>query len=111
MGASGTRWKSHHAKAYAQSARSRPRRRLPACRREGDPSLACFRKQTKPDNLEDTSPRLRTVSRRCTPLRRHRFFQLAFPSPIRHFMAKFDFYPMTHAQAKKRHAELAAEIR
>jgi len=50
MGTRGTGSIAHHAAAYAEDEGSRARRRLPACRPEGDPSLAGCHQPAKQDN-------------------------------------------------------------
>jgi len=61
MGTRGTGSKAHHAAAYAEDEGSRARRRLPACRPEGDSSLTGCHQPAKQDKLEDT--RTRTMRR------------------------------------------------
>jgi hypothetical protein len=50
MGTRETGLETHHAQAYARRGRFRARRCPPACRPEGSPSLACFRKPAKQDD-------------------------------------------------------------
>jgi len=50
MGASGTGFTTHHAKAYARGQRSHPRLPPPGCNRTEDSSLAFSFKSAKQDN-------------------------------------------------------------
>ena len=58
MGAHGTSFVTHHAQAYADVARSRARRCLPACRREGHFILTASSEAAKQDKMEDIIPLL-----------------------------------------------------
>jgi hypothetical protein len=57
MGARGTSFVTHHARAYADAARSHAHHCLPACRPEGNSSLTASLKTAKQDISEDTSCR------------------------------------------------------